>query len=274
MIRIFIACCVLASVARAADPIAGQAPGQGPVVMLKLDDFTRPLGKGDTLPYDRWRKVADFLATEGVKANFGMFAESLEGECPTYVAWIKDHAASGMVEFWHHGYYNKFPDARKTATREGEFKGATAAEQGELLRKSLEQMQAKTGLTMIAYGPHGMPLAGADAAAAYEAMAGIPQLKAVWYYGPPKGTATDKVVVPRLMELEYPTLKPDAAKMIENFEKKGRNMPFFAMQGHPGSWDDQRYAEFEKAVRYLKTQGCRFVTISEWLAANTKPAVK
>jgi peptidoglycan/xylan/chitin deacetylase (PgdA/CDA1 family) len=54
----------------------------------------------------------------------------------------------------------------------------------------------------------------------------------------------------------------------ENFEKKSATLPYVAVQGHPNQWDDGRFEEFKQAVLYLRSHGCRFVTISEHLAQD------
>ncbi|MCK6487205.1 MAG: hypothetical protein L6R48_02485 [Planctomycetes bacterium] len=257
--------------AEGASPAAVK-PSSGQAVLVKLDDLTRH-GKGpDGLPPERWLRVTAFLKEQGLKANFGIFAESLQGDCPRYVAWLKEQAAGGLVEYWHHGWYNRFPKEMETATRTGEFKGASAEEQGALITRSLALMQEKTGLAMVAYGPHGMPLVDGDAAAAYQAMAGIAQLRAVWFYGPPKGTTTTLAVIPRTCELEKPLFKPNAENVRATLAAKAGQVPVLAMQGHPGAWDDERFEEFRQAMLHLKEQGCRFLTVSEWLAA--RPAGK
>jgi peptidoglycan/xylan/chitin deacetylase (PgdA/CDA1 family) len=263
-LRLLLMACVLLSSLGAAE-----ADGR-PMVMLKLDDLVRH-GKGpEATVSPRWQKVTDFINAEQVKANYGIICESLEGDCPAYAAWLKALVASGRFEIWNHGYYGRFPKEQTSGTRLGEFLGATVAEHSALFVRSLVLVREKTGIVMQAYGPHAAPLVGPDAAAAYTALAGIPEFKLVFFYAPPDGTTTDKVVVPRLMELEKPLFVPNAANVQASFEAKGRKLPLITVQGHPNQWDDERFAEFAKAVRYLKEQGCRFVTVGEYLA--TLPA--
>jgi len=247
-----------AAVAADAPPAAAKAP----LVMLKLDDLARWSKDPKAGAPAKWQRVADFVVAEGVKANFGLFAESLEGDCPVYVQWIKDRAASGSFEFWHHGYYNRFP-ADPAVAKQGEYVNRSAADQAAIFRKSIDLVKEKTGLTVAAFGPHGTALDGAT----YEALAGIPEIKAVWFYGPPKGTKASTVLIERRAELEKPIFKPNPDNLKQGWDKvKGRD--YIALQGHPGSWDDQGFANFQEVVRFLKAQGCRFVTVSEWLASR------
>lgn len=251
-------------------PHLAAAEAGKPLVMLKLDDLVRSGKTAEATVSPRWQKVTDFLRAEGVKANFGIICESLDGDCPGYVAWLKQLTGDGMIELWDHGWYGSLPKDQVTAVRQGEFLGATAEEQRVLLERSFRLVQEKTGIAMIAYGPHAAPLAGADAAAAYAALAQLPQIKLVFYYGPPTGTATSVVVAPRLMELEKPLFMPNSANVRASFEAKGHALPLITLQGHPNQWDDARFAEFAAAVHYLKEQGCRFVTVHEYLATLAK----
>lgn len=247
--------------------IATLAAAEGtaaPLIMLKLDDLSRWSKNPQASAPASWQRVVDVVTAEGVKANFGLFAESLEGECPVYATWIKDRAASGSFEFWHHGYYNRFP-ADPTVAKQGEYVNRSAADQAATLRKAIDLVREKTGLTMHAFGPHGTHLDDAT----YAALADIPEIQAVWFYGPGKGVTSSTVLIERRAELEKPIFKPNSDNLKQIWDKV-KTRDYLALQGHPGSWDDQGFANFREAVRFLKAQGCRFVTISEYLAIRSQ----
>lgn len=235
-----------------------------PMIMLKLDDLGRWSKDPKAGAPAKWQRVADFVVAEEVKANFGLFAESLEGDCPVYAQWIMDRAASGRFEFWHHGYYNRFP-ADPKVEKQGEYINRSAEEQAATLRMSIDLVKEKTGLTMRAFGPHGTALDDAT----YAALTGIPEIQAVWFYGPRKGVTSSTVLIERRAELEKPIFKPNPDQLKQNWEKV-KTRDYLAIQGHPGSWDDQGFANFQEAVRFLKAQGCRFVTVSEWMETRKK----
>jgi hypothetical protein len=248
-----------AVVTRAADtPPATNAP----VVLLKLDDLVRQGKQPNSTVSARWQRTADFLETEKIKGSFGILVESLEGECPAYVTWVKQRIAAGWIEIWDHGYYNRFPEELKVDDRTAENVGAPASDQAALFKKSLALTREKLGIDMVAFGPHSTAVDGAT----YEALEGILEIHMVWFYGPPKGQRTSKLVIQRLMELEKPLFVPNPDQLKENFEKKRATLPYVAIQGHPNQWDDERFENFKKAVIYLRDQGCRFVTPSEYLA--------
>ena len=231
--------------------------------MLKLDDLGRQGQGANASVSARWQRVTDFLEHEKIKAAYGLFGDSLEGDCPGYVAWIKQRLSGGCIELWHHGYYSKgLPEALKVNGRTGECVGGTAADQAALFKKSLSLAKEKLGIDLVAFGPHST----AVDAATYEALQDIPQIRLVWFYGPPAGVRTTKFVVRRLMNLEKPLFVPNPESVREEFEKKKAQLPYIALQGHPNQWDDARFEAFKKAVLYLREQGCRFATPTEFLA--------
>jgi hypothetical protein len=83
---------------------AKAAETKTPLVMLKLDDLVRHGKQPESTVSPRWQKVTDFLRSEGVKANYGIICESLAGDCPGYVAWLKALVADKHVELWNHDH--------------------------------------------------------------------------------------------------------------------------------------------------------------------------
>lgn len=246
---------LLAAVLGAAEPAPAAT---GPVVMLKLDDVTRVT--------PRWQRTADFLEAEGVPANFGVIGDGLERDDPALAAWIKERHAKGTVQFWHHGYASKYPDRDEAKGKKGEFEGTGYDVQLKAFTRTQELAQAKLGFQFTAFGPH---WSGTDADT-YRALAQRPEIKAVWFYAPKPPATTAAIVIERRMELEKPLFVPNPTAVMEAFEKKGRKLDYIALQGHADQWDDARFAAFKEAVRYLKAQGCRFMTLDAFLASRAK----
>lgn len=239
------------------------AAGRPLAVVLKLDDLVRGGAAPTATVSPRWQRTTDFLEGENIKASYGLLCNSLEGDCPAYVEWIKQRASRGLIEIWHHGYYARLlPQSMKVNGRTAEYMGGSVEDQAEMFRKSLKLVKEKTGIEMMAFGPHSTAIDGTT----YRALATIPEIKMVFYYGPPKDVPTDKFVVQRLMELEKPLFVPNPDAVRQAFELRKGTAPYFVIQGHPNQWDDARFENFMKAVLYLRDQGCRFVTPSELLA--------
>ena len=64
--------------------------------------------------------------------------------------------------------------------------------------------------------------------------------------------------------METPTHVPDFEKFKERYERVARDEKCLALQGHPDSWNDERWANFVKIIEYLKAQGCVFMTPSHY----------
>lgn len=90
--------------------------------LLKLDDLARHgAGPGATVSPQRQR-VTDFLESGGIKPSFGVFGESLEGDVPAYVSWLKTRVDRGWIELWHHGWFAwELPLERKVNGRTAEY---------------------------------------------------------------------------------------------------------------------------------------------------------
>lgn len=255
-----------------ASAVSAQAPAtttpakQPLAVVLKLDDLVKG-GKPPTATVSpRFQRTTDFLEGEKIKYSYGLLCDSLEGDCPAYVNWIQEHVAKGYLEIWHHGYYARLlPPEMKVNGRTAEYMGGTPEDQAAMFRKSLDLVKRKTGIEMMAFGPHSTAIDGTT----YKALEGIPEIKMVFYYGPPKDVTTSKFVVKRLMELEKPLFVPNPENVQKTYEQKKDSVPYFVIQGHPNQWDDARFENFKKAVLYLRGQGCRFLTPSELLKEQT-----
>lgn len=247
---------LLALCAAAAQAVDAAVPRPGaPVVMLKLDDLTKIT--------PRWKRVADFIAAEGLKVNFGVINSPLEQDDPALTAWVKELTLKGTIEVWNHGYDAKYVHDKE---HKGEFEGSGYEVQLKNLQRAQELAKLRFGTEYAAFGPH---WSGCDADT-FKALDQIPGIQVIWFYGPKAPATTTKVVIERRMELEKPLFQPNPEAVKERFEAIGRNSDYLALQGHADQWDDQRFANFQQAVRYLKDQGCRFVTVSEWLASRKK----
>src|SRR5438105_2469355 len=67
-----------------------------PFVILKLDDLTGPT--------PAWKRTVEFLKERNVKSGIGIICKSLEADHKPYFDWVKEVEATGLVEFWHHGW--------------------------------------------------------------------------------------------------------------------------------------------------------------------------
>jgi peptidoglycan/xylan/chitin deacetylase (PgdA/CDA1 family) len=229
------------------DEVSVKAPQ---VIVLKLDDVVAQRSP-DGLPVSaRWQRVTEFLKKSNIKASYGIIGFSLEEDNEAYFNWIKDLHNGGLIEFWNHGYRN-----RKATDRTVEFEGSFE-EQKVALERTQKLAKEKLGIELKAFGPH---WSGTNEGTA-KALEGIPEIT-MWFYGP---SSSSKFVFPRFLTLENPTHVPDFDKFKTAYEKVGHDKKCLALQGHPKSWDDERWENFVKIIDYLKSKGCVFMTPSEY----------
>lgn len=222
------------------------------IVLLKLDDMHDI--------YPAYQRVADFAIAEGIKINFGVFGSALEKEDARLIPWIVKMRKTGSFEFWNHAY-KSFP-----SSKENEGTGYEA--QRTSIGRSQELSLQRLGEPFIAFGPH----AGATDGDTWKVLNEHPEIKLVWYYSPPKGmTADHAFIVERKLNMEQPTTKMNKDKFIADYEAKGTQLEYIALQGHPNAWNDDMFQQFKDVALYLKGKGCRFMTMSEFLATRKKP---
>jgi peptidoglycan/xylan/chitin deacetylase (PgdA/CDA1 family) len=242
--------------ARGEEAGAGASAKAAPVVILKLDDVISSGEQGGPVSL-RWRRAADYVEKNNLKAAFGIICYSLEADNPAYLGWIKERQKRGSIEFWLHGYHN-----RTTEEKTGEFDLASAAEQQALLEKCEQLARQRLGFEFVAFGAHW----SGTTEETEKAVQAVPEIK-IWLCGPKDSKFYKRLSVPWTIALEELIFVPDLAKFRAAYEKSGAAEPVLCLQGHADQWDEARWGEFVKIVEFLKSKGCRFMTPSEYLKA-------
>ena len=225
-------------------------------VLLKIDDVH--YGEGENPVPPRWDRLVSYIAENNLHANLGIIGFSLDADRPDYFAWLRKVAEIDGVEFWNHGYRN-----RMGMEEEGEFEQDFDT-QYRALHRTDSLATAKAGLHLRAWGPHWTNLNEYTDSA----LSTLESLELVFEHpnSHPQIKKYKGAVLPFNLEMEYPYHNPDYAKFLVNYLGRYRNVPVFYLQGHANSWDDSRWEEFKKVVGRLRTDGVRFLTISEYLA--------
>lgn len=245
------------------DGVAAETPSEpasaganAPLIVLKLDDMKAHEGK---VP-PRWQRIAAFAVERNVKLSIGIICNSLVADNPDYFEGLKKIAASGLVEFWNHGYTHK--SWMGGEVKFTEFSQSSYEKQLDSLLRGQRLAKEKLGIT---FGAFGAPFNATDATTA-RMLAEVPDIR-VWLYGNINDTA-GKFVARRVgsVNIEKPVHKPNLAALMKGFESEMRKEPrprYFVIQGHPGGWDDDKFEEFVRIVDYLAERGCKFVLPSE-----------
>ncbi|MES2461156.1 MAG: DUF2334 domain-containing protein [Armatimonadota bacterium] len=251
------------AMAQVATPVAPPAAARtAPAhILIKVDDLR--VVRGGVHP--RWQKLADFLKARKVKAGIGIICDSLEGDNPNYVRWIKEQRATGLIEFWNHGYNHKewTVEGRKTQ----EFVGTSYEQQKESFTQSSRLAKEKLGFSLPAFGA---PFNGTDATTVRVLQEDTDTR--VWLYGDVKNPA-GKLVLDRVgpVNIENPIFKPSLEKFVAGYDRYPKRA-YFVIQGHPAQWDDAGFDQFVKIVDFLTKEGAIFTTPSEYAKTAAAPA--
>jgi peptidoglycan/xylan/chitin deacetylase (PgdA/CDA1 family) len=245
-----------------------------PMIVIKIDD----LGRNN---YHQWQKVVDFAQIKNVKVNIGIICQTLGGDTPAdqaYFDWIKNLQASGLGEFWFHGY-----DHQNHVTNGlvyTEMDGRTYDEIKQRFDQSQQLAKEKLGFAFHTFGPPGGgSLQFADPAADAKSphstadlmrvVQDDPDMK-VWLYPTPIDAAARQLeaqgkitVLDRIgsMNIEYPTFLPRYDQLVGGYVHN-RGRPYFVLQGHPWHWKDYDFNEFVKIIEFLQSQNVEFTTPS------------
>jgi peptidoglycan/xylan/chitin deacetylase (PgdA/CDA1 family) len=133
------------------------------------------------------------------------------------------------------------------------------------LQQTQQLVKDKTGIVLKAFGAP-FNVTNTDTEKALEE---FPEID-IWFFGSNKTKESKKLILKRVINLEQPTMSPNSAGLIRDYEYKGKFEPYLVLQGHPNGWDDRKFNEFAKSVAYLKGKGCKFMTVSEYYEQQKK----
>jgi len=264
----------------ASEPLPNLPPRKSPpIIILKLDDLTQKAG---TILPD-FRKMAELLETRKIKGSFGVIcavpwpgAQPLQDSGPEYIEWVKKLHASGLIEFWFHGWDHN------AHTEDGEayceFNHRTYEDQKERFDHGQKVALEKFGFGFQTFGPGG----GGSKYPTYDettvkVMGDVSYMKA-WLYPKPLDEAGRKLevqgkvtILDRVWEvnLEKKVGEPDFNWFLEGYSKHPER-DYFVLQGHPNTWDDAKFAEVLKIIDFLIAQKAVFMTPSEYATMKAK----
>ena len=221
--------------------------------------------KADDIKYDaehilspRWQTFINYIVDQNINAGLGLIGNSLEEDHPAYFNRIKALHNSPHFEIWHHGYDHVLRGTNEQGETYHEFSNTPFEHQLNHLQKTQTLAKEKMGITFRTFGAPGNQI---DATTT-DALAQIPDLK-VWFYGHTESTLFN---LGRTMNLEYPTHNPDFQSFKENYKS---DFPCLVLQGHPNSWDEQRFDQFDQIIQFLLKQNTTFVLPYDYYLQQT-----
>lgn len=228
----------------------GKIPDIQQFVILKADDL---IYDEENIISKNWYRFFHYVVSEKIKSSVGMVVSSLNTEDERYAALLKYLNRTGMVEFWNHGYDHLLGAKDGSGRLYDEYRNSSFEFQTEQLKKSQAVAKAKLGISFSTFGAPG----NAIDSTTIQALSEMVEIK-IWFYGL---DGSDKLVLERTSDMEYPAGKPDFNSFIENYDSTKEYLVF---QIHPNQWDELQFDSFKKIIVYLKEKGSEFILPTEY----------
>lgn len=226
--------------------------GPRKVCLLKLDDVHYG-DNGETVP-PRWERLMSYLMENNQKAGLGIIGYSLADGSQDFIDWIRHYQSQPNIEFWAHGFHN-----RMSMDEEGEFEKPYYMQYRSLLMTD-SLARSRLGFTLSTWGPHWTAVNGDTDLA----LSRIPSIRMA-LGAPGKAVHFKGYVLETPLWMEYPVHNPDYDEFVRHYREIGDTLGCFYLQGHPNSWDDTRWENFTRIVKFLHDEGVLFVTPSEMM---------
>lgn len=257
------------------------ATGNGPVVILKLDDVR---GRSDATSYNNFDKIYDYAVENNIPMAFGVIGNSLEVHDQDYYDTLKKWDESGLVEVWHHGYYHSYFNengeiwAEGDTSKYGEYK-LSYEKQLDSFSKTYNLLKEKAGIEVKSLGA---PFNATDDTTVEMLNENYPGVKVVM-------TALDEInlpqytVEPNFLHLTNRINVESATGVFSDFEQFKANFAskleddYILIQMHGGLWwqinssrPEEQFTRFTQMVDYMKECGATFMTPYNYYLETTK----
>jgi peptidoglycan/xylan/chitin deacetylase (PgdA/CDA1 family) len=252
MNQLFIFCAVAVLIAWLPASAQNQT---GKIVIIKADDIRRAS--------DGWDRFFALSREKNIKVSAGIICNSLEDAEAEYVEWLRKLQASGMIEFWNHGWdHKRWTNDENEKIRE--FAGTGYDHQKKHFDDAQKIMEQVLGVPPVAFGT---PYNASDSDTV-RIMKENPDMRLFFCYKS-EDIGNKLVALMSLRGENDGTGKPNFEKFKEQyFQNEG--LTFTALQFHPNNFDEERLAEYGKIVDFLTAEGWTFMLPTEYVAMLNK----
>jgi peptidoglycan/xylan/chitin deacetylase (PgdA/CDA1 family) len=227
-------------------------------VVLKLDDIWKTKSGG--LP-PKWQRMYDYAEANQLPFTMGVICNNIVNATPEFYDTLKAWQASGLIEFWNHGFDHKRWEVDGETVYE--FSGSGYEHQ---LKHFQDAQDIGRDLLGIEFTTFGAPFNQVDADTE-RMLESFPEITA-WLYGPwwsKVGPTVIKANWNVKMEVKTGVIDFEAFKTAYSTHTIG---PILALQGHPMSWDDNDFLAFTQVVDFLRSEGATFVLPHECVSSS------
>lgn len=225
--------------------LSGAWEGDRSAILLKLDDLRYD---AQTVVPQRWGRFVSYMEDQQIPSSIGLICESLEKGDQAYAEWIIQKNETDLFEFWNHGYDHSM--GNEAGQPYWEFRNRSEEAQRRQVLRSQQLALDRLGFELVTFGA---PYNQSDQVTA-TVLETFPEIK-YWLY-PPGHITTSKIRLERTpgVNIEYPVHQPSFYYFWNNYyfnSKQG----ILVIQGHPNSWDEARFREFDRIMQYIKSMG-------------------
>lgn len=236
-------------------------------VILKMDDLRSNYNRS----YNKnWGKFIKTIQNYNIKAGLGIVAVDLSNKASQkFKDSLTSFHNSKYFEIWHHGWDHKKNNYPPENNNRGEFSGTSYEFQKDHFENSIKYAKSELGIVMKTFGA---PYNQTDDV--FSKIIKENQDIKVWLYGNNKNSYNGLVLSRgsrNLLESSTGVVSFDS--FLRAFENS--KTPYLVLQGHPGKWDDESFAQFDQVITYLKAQNVIFVLPYEYYEmTNDKTKLK
>jgi peptidoglycan/xylan/chitin deacetylase (PgdA/CDA1 family) len=223
------------------------------LIILKADDL---IYDDKTIISNNWTRFFHFVVSEKIKASAGIICNSLETDDERYFGLLRYLDKTGYIELWNHGYDHILDASHTDGTLYDEFRNSSFEFQKEQLRKAQTLAKEKLNITLQTFGAPGNAIDNTT----IQALEAFDEIK-VWFFGL---SGSDKLVLGRSADMEYPAGKPDYNSFVQNYDT-GRE--YLVLQIHPNQWDESQFETFKQIIEFLKEQQSVFILPYEYYSS-------
>jgi peptidoglycan/xylan/chitin deacetylase (PgdA/CDA1 family) len=234
------------------------AVSTGPKVIFKLDDGYQKNGLVPT----PWHRVYEYAQKNDLPFTMGIVCRNLRGGKPEFYETLKAWHASGLIEYWNHGYDHKMWEVDGETVYE--FSGSGYEHQYQHFKDSQDLGRELLGIEFTAFGA---PFNKIDEDTE-KMLNEFPEIK-IWLYGPRKHEVNQTVLRRSgKIYLEHKTGDIDFERFKKAYLNDDEGSPLVVLQGHPMNWDDDDFMAFQNVVDFLREQGATFVLPRDYIPKN------
>jgi peptidoglycan/xylan/chitin deacetylase (PgdA/CDA1 family) len=214
-------------------------------VILKLDDAGALNGKVDP----NFKRAMEYLIQNQIKFSIGIYGRNVDNLTKNALEPFinaTDSLDNNLCEVWHHGLDHIIP----------EFSGHPYSYQKEHFDKMTQLIKDKLGIQMHSFGTPGIT----SDSVTNKVISEDPNYKVFMLSTISPPVPNGVLYLYHNVPLEIITGNPSYDSFVNNYNYlQNIYKDYMIIQGHPNSWNDERFEQFKRVIDFLKLKKVEFV---------------